>query len=34
LNIDYGKEAQLLIKLIADKEEAKMVQKLIAEGKL
>jgi len=34
VNIDYGKEAQLLIKLIADKEEAKTVQKLIAEGKL
>ncbi len=34
VNIDYGKEAQLLIKLIADKEEAKIVQKLIAEGKL
>ena len=32
--IDFGKEAKLLIKLIADKEEAKTVQKLIAEGKL
>jgi SOS response regulatory protein OraA/RecX len=32
--VDFEKEAQLLIKLIADKEEAKVVQKFIAEGKL
>ena len=32
--IDYQKEAQLVIKWIADKEEAKVVQKLIDEGKL
>jgi len=32
--IDYQKEAQLVSKWIADKEEAKVVQKLIDEGKL
>jgi hypothetical protein len=32
--IDYQKEAQLVTKLIADKEEAKAVQKFIDEGKL
>jgi len=31
---DLGKEALLMIKLIADQEEAKAVQQLIAEGKL
>lgn len=31
---DFGKEALLITKLIADREEAKVVQKLIAEGKL
>jgi hypothetical protein len=31
---DFRKEAQLMTKLIADKEEAKAIQKLIAEGKL
>ena len=31
---DFGKEAQLITKLIADKEEAKAIQKLVAEGKL
>jgi hypothetical protein len=32
--VDFGKEAQLLTKFIADQEEAKTVQKLVAEGKL
>ena len=32
--IDYRKEAQLVTKWIADREEAKVVQKLIDEGKL
>jgi hypothetical protein len=32
--IDYQKEAQLVTKWIADNEEAKVVQKLIDEGKL
>jgi len=31
---DYAKEAQLMTKLLADKEEANAVQRLIAEGKL
>jgi hypothetical protein len=31
---DFRKEAQLLTKLVADREEAKAVQKLIGEGKL
>jgi len=31
---DYSKEAQLMTKLLADKEEAKAIQRLIAEGKL
>jgi hypothetical protein len=31
---DFGKEAQLMTKIIADKEETKAVQRLIAEGKL
>ena len=32
--IDFQKEAQMLTKLVADREEAKAVQKLIDEGKL
>jgi len=32
--VDFEKEAQLMIKLVADKEEAKVAQKLIDEGKL
>ena len=32
--IDFQREAQLITKLIADKEEAKAIQKLIDEGKL
>lgn len=31
-NIDFQKEAQTIIKLVADKEEAKAVQKLLNEG--
>ena len=33
-NVDFQKEAQMLTKLVADREEAKAVQKLIDEGKL
>ena len=33
-NIDYEKEAQSLTKWVVDQEEAKVVQKLIDEGKL
>lgn len=31
---DFGKEAQLMTKILADKEEARTIQRLIAEGKL
>jgi len=33
-NIDYQKEAQSLTKWVADREESKVVQNLIDEGKL
>jgi hypothetical protein len=31
---EFGKEAQIMTRIIADKEEAKTIQRLIAEGKL